>query len=148
MANSNRYVGSAIVVGWGATFGTVISGDVTAFSWTEKTDTVEKTAGSEQVKTYITLQTGVDISMSTYDAGTDLTPGSLFYAGQSGTLWWAPEGTADGKPAYQLPVIVSGDDHTTKFNDITKRDLTFMANGAWTKNYLQSGNVWASGTIN
>lgn len=82
--------------------GTVLSSDYRTFNESEETGLVKASAGSDTFESYLaTLTDGTAKCQLVYQ-----TLGSAVWAavknGTSGTLIWAPEGTASGKPKHTV----------------------------------------------
>lgn len=103
-----RYAGTALYVKFGST---VLTGDHKAFKTSEKADQIDATGGADTYKTWLAGVRDGDCSMNLM--GT--TGGTAIYnavaPGVSGTLEWAPEGTAAGKQKWtcSTAVVVSRD---------------------------------------
>jgi hypothetical protein len=52
--------------------------------------------------------------------------------GASGTLIWAPEGTAAGKPKHQVVAIVKNRSRSMPYDDIVEGKVEFQFSGAVT----------------
>ena len=89
------------------TFGTtVLSTDYRTFNETEEMGLVKASAGSDTFESYITtLKDGTAKAQLVYQS-----LGSAIWSavapGVSGTLTWAPEGTATGKPKHQVTTAI------------------------------------------
>lgn len=94
-------------------------------------DIVEKSAGSDGAKTYITtLKDGTATLEMTYAGGTATNSYlAQFALGTEGTLEWAPQGTATGNPRFRVNAIVIGTNHTSPYNELITYTVDFQFSG-------------------
>ena len=127
MASQHRAVGKD---GYVSFQGVAIAADYRNFDVELTIDTVEKSAGSEGSKSYIsTLKDGTAKLTYAYSgtAGTAYT--SLLRVGQEGTLLWGAEGTSVGKPKGGVKAIVINQTKPMAYNDLITRSVTFQFSG-------------------
>lgn len=110
--------------------GVAISADYRNFDIEMTVDVVEKSAGAEASKSYITtLKDGTAKLTYAYSgtAGTAYT--NLLRVGQQGTLLWGPEGNATGKPKGGVKAIVVSQSKPMTYNDLITRTVAFQFTG-------------------
>ena len=124
-----EYTGTAMYMTFA---GTVISTDFRTFKTSESIDLVDASAGADVAKTYVNALEDGTASLELVDqtGGTAATAmWQLMDKGASGTLIWAPEGTATGKPKHTVVAIVSSRDRNTPYNDLAVLSFEFQFNG-------------------
>ncbi len=132
MSLANRMTGKNLFLQWIGSGGTVtVSGDQTAFSPDLMLDTVDVAAGSDVMHGYIAGLKDWSATLEKWYIGTAGT--AVDYAlreGETGTLIWAPEGTASGKPKWGIAALVSKYSTSFPFNDGAKVTVEFKSNGS------------------
>lgn len=132
MAVTDRMTGKNLVVRWIDTSGTVtLSGDQTVFSPSLEMGMVDLSAGADTVKVYQASLKDFTASFETFYTGTAGTAvQARMIEGNTGTLLWAPEGTAAGKMKWGIPAIVSKYDMSYPFDNGAKITVEFKSQGA------------------
>jgi len=124
-----RYTGKDLVIKWG---GTVISGDQRTFTTSETADTIDSTAGADTRKQWLTGATDGEAS-ATILAGTAGTANyNALEPGNSGTLYWAPEGTAAGKQTKSALALVTSRDSEYPYDGLVVVSPKWKLTGAVT----------------
>ena len=124
-----EYTGKDLVIKWG---GTVISGDQRTFTVSDTAELVDATAGADARKVWLTGPTDGEASASIL-AGTAGTANyNALAPGQSGTLFWAPEGTAAGKQTWTALAVSTGRSMDIPYNDVVVMNPTWKLSGAVT----------------
>lgn len=136
MASSGQYVGSSWYGTWITTGGTfVMSGNQTKFGLERTVDTVEVTAGSDTQKAYLPTVTDNKMSYAYYDAGTAATAGTAIAnalkPNTQGTITFGPQGTATGKPKYQIAAVVTSQKIEYAFDAAALYEVEFLGSGSW-----------------
>lgn len=138
---TNRYTGDGLYVTWK---GQVLSGDYTSMEQSDSIDTVDITAGDERDRAHIATIRDAEITMDIFETviagGTALR--RELYVGNSGTLIWAPEGTATGKPKYSCVATITAISRPIQFDGAVAQSITFQRNGAYLANHEQNGDMW------
>jgi len=103
-------------------------------SWTEEEtiDTVDKTAGADTVKTYLTTQKDGTASIDVLDSTGGTAMWAAVAVGTEGTLEWAPEGTASTKPRHYVNAIVTSRSKPVAYADVVAFTVNFQFSGAVT----------------
>ena len=118
-----EYSGTNLYVIFGST---VLSGDYRRLTTTESMDLVDASAGSDTGTTHVSTLTN---GQATYEAVAQ-TDGTVMWAavanGTSGTLEWAPEGTASGKQKHTVTAIVSSRENNIGYNDVVTLTVNFQ----------------------
>lgn len=112
--------------------GTAIHADFREFSASEEIDLVDASAGADVAKTYLTALEDGTASLTLLDqtGGTAATAmWQLMDKGTSGTLIWAPEGTATGKPKHTVVAIVSSRERKVPYDDVVELTFEFQFSG-------------------
>lgn len=144
MASAGQYVGSSWYGTWTTSGGTfVMSGNQTMFGMERTVDTVEVTAGSDTQKAYLPTVTDNKMSYAYYDAGTAATAGTAIAAqlkpNVQGTITFGPQGTATGKPKYQIAAVVTSQKIEYAFDAAALYEIEFLGSGSWV---LDHGSAW------
>jgi len=144
MASAGQYVGSSWYGTWITSGGTfVLSGNQTMFGTERTVDTVEVTAGSDTQKAYLPTVTDNKFSYAYYDAGTAAAAGTALAAqlkpNTSGTITFGPQGTATGKPKYQIAAVVTSQKIEYAFDAAALFEVEFLGSGSWV---LDHGSAW------
>lgn len=144
MPNANRTVFPNLVLKWN---GADITDDMMNLEWSSQVDLIEKSAGQETRKSYIAGRADDDLTLDFAAVGTAAASGGgtverLIYTGATGTLEWAPYGTAAGQPKYNLPVMVQQVTRPFKHYELGVLKAKLKPNGAWVDNYDVNGDVY------
>jgi len=138
---SNRYTGELLHISFK---GVVLQADFRSVSVTESTDTVDVSAGASRARTYIRTLNAAEITIEYLEQLT--TAGSAIRTALAlnadGTLIYAPEGTAVGKPRYSCIAMVTGVDRTYPYDDIVSVSVNLLRDGAWIAHYEQLASVF------
>lgn len=112
--------------------GVTLSGDFRNFDPSEEIGLVDASAGADTNRTYLTtLKDGkATLEMVAQTGGTALW--AAVAPGSSGTLIWAEEGTATGKPKHSCLAIVMSRSRPVPYEDIDIINVEFQFNGAVT----------------
>lgn len=111
---------------------TVLSSDWRTFTPQEEVGLADASAGNDTNRTYLTtLKDGkASLELVAQAAGTAVW--NALAPGVTGTLEWAPEGTATGKQKHSVPAIVMSRQAEQPFDDLTVYKVDFQFNGAVT----------------
>lgn len=122
---ANEYTGTALYVKFGST---VLSSRYKSWEENVSTNLVETAAGSDTMRTYLST---LDEGATTLEI-LDQTGGTVLWAAvaprTSGTLEWAPEGTASGKPKNVVLALVKSRKRAIVNDDVTKITVEFQHN--------------------
>lgn len=128
----NNVTGKDAVINWIWTGGTVnLATDYRSISVKESVDTAETTAGADTYKTYLATIKSASIDYAGLFPAGGTALNAALAAGNGGTLYYAPEGTASGKMTKSYPAISLGATFETPYADVVAVNVTFQANGAW-----------------
>jgi hypothetical protein len=97
MSSTSRYTGTLLYVSFG---GTAMTGDQRAFQVTESAGEINATAGSDPSEVYLAGFIGREATMDQLGTTDGTTNWNAMPPGASGSLLWAPQGTATGKPKF------------------------------------------------
>lgn len=147
MAAADRFTGSDLKVFWrdAANGTTELTADQRSFTVTRQQETADVTAGADEYRTFKAtvkvFDATLEILMST--SGTAVL--NVIDIGTEGTLFWAPEGTADGNQKWAFPAIVTSQDQTLNFDDAAAVSVSFQSQGS----ILYNGGTatWSGGTV-
>ncbi len=143
MSATSRYTGEDLVVIFRTAAGVeyILSGDQTAFEVTHEVQAADMTAGSDVgVFEKPTLQVnGATLTMKHTALGGTAVWGNIT-AGLEGTLLYAPQGTAAGKPKGGFPAYVKSKPLSVPFNEAVVRTVSFGPQGA--QAFDVDINVW------
>jgi hypothetical protein len=109
--------------------GNVLTGDQRTFTVTETMEVVDASAGADVARTYLTtLEDGsATLELLHQEDGTVLW-GNVD-KGTSGTLIWAPEGTATGKAKHTVTAIVISREQSMPYDDVVALTIEFQFTG-------------------
>ena len=129
-----EYTGGALYLTFGST---VLSAEYRKFTADENIGLKDASAGGDTARTYLTeLTDGKATYEATDQTGTTAIGGSAIWAalakGTSGSLNWAPEGTATGKPRHYVNAIVKSVKRDLVYDDVTKISVEWQYSGAVT----------------
>jgi hypothetical protein len=129
-----EYTGSSLYLTFGTT---VLNAEYRKFSVEESIGLKDASAGGDTARTYLTeLTDGKATYEATDQTGTTTVGGSATWTalakGTSGTLLWAPEGTASGKPKHTVVAIVKNRKRDIVYDDVTKISVEWQFSGAVT----------------
>lgn len=127
-----QYTGTALLVKFK---GTTVSTRYRSFKTKEEIDMPDQSAGTDVNKTYLTALKDGDGKLEVLDvaggtAATDLY--NLCVPGAEGTLEWAPEGTATGKPRHYVNAISKTREKDFPFDDVVQTNIEFKFSGVVT----------------
>lgn len=107
---------------------TVLDTDYRSFSKTEEMGTVDASAGSDVARTYLTtLEDGTASATIVRQSGTLGTVlDAAIAVGTTGTLTWAEEGTAAGKPKHTAWAIVTSIEEGAEYADVIVEDVEWQ----------------------
>ena len=138
---TNRYTADSLHVSYR---GIIITADSRSLSASEAVDTVDSSAGSSNQKSHILTLRGTEFTIEYLE--TLSTVGSALRTamavGNSGTLIYAPEGTAVGRPRYSCIASVVGVERQYPFDDIVTVSANLMKNGNWIAHYELLASVF------
>lgn len=131
---ATEYVGgTALVLQWIYSGGTLsLAADTRSVAWTPSVETIDTTAGSDTVRTYINSFKSASATISMVDQTNAAGTATAFDAGVRGTLIIGPEGTAVGKRKITFPSMSSGGKYTWPYDGIAEISVEFVAVGAYT----------------
>jgi len=134
------YTGKNLYITFG---GTVVSGDQRTLSKNGSVDTVDTTAGADTDKSYELTLRDATFDITILDNGGDGSAvRAALYEGNSGTLIYAPEGTAVGKPKYECYAHVTSFNTSYPYDGEVEFQVSLQKSGAWTYNYEISGSTF------
>ena len=112
--------------------GTEISADYRTFDHDESIDIVDASAGADVARTYLkTLEDGsasmLILRQADGTASTD--PWQVLDKGAEGTLEWAEEGTATGKPKHFVNTIITNRNKAIPYDDLVVMNFDFQFSG-------------------
>lgn len=128
-----EYVGSAMVAQWITSAGTVtLNTDYRSFSYNPSIEVIDATAGADtgrrRIKSFSDGQVTCSHLLQSGTAGT-----AVLYSlvvGTSGTIVYAPAGTASGNWKQTIPCFVVSNTFNSAYNDVTSCDTTWQQDGA------------------
>lgn len=132
---ATEYVaGSTMVLQWIYSGGTIsFAGEQRSVAWTPSVETVDTTAGSDTVRTYISTFKSATASIAFVDQTNAAGTASALDAAVRGTLVIGPEGTATGKRKITFPSMSQGAKYTWPYDGIAEVTCDFIATGAYTE---------------
>lgn len=128
-----RYTGKDLYAEWVYSGGTVeLSADYRTVSTAENIDKVDASAGDDTHKYYLTAlkDSTVSVELLGVTGTTGTTLWGAMVPGTSGTLVWAPQGTASGKPKRSVACFVEKRGDSLKYNDVVAWTFDFQATEA------------------
>ena len=138
---TNRYTAETLYISYR---GVVVDVDFRSMSVTESVDTVDSSAGVSRARTHIQTLNNAEFTIEYLEQLT--TAGSAIRAalrlGADGTLIYAPEGTAVGKPRYSCIATVTGVDRSYPYDEIVSVSANLLRNGNWIAHYEQLNSVF------
>lgn len=131
MAAADRYNGADMLVFFKTATGTAdLSGDFRSLSVTRTQNTWDATAAADGAEvnkpTYKAFSATLDV-FATGTAGTAAF--NVATLGAEGTLEYAPQGTAVGKPKGSFPAIITEQPFSTGFNEGSMTTISFAGQG-------------------
>jgi len=125
-----RYAGTALYVKFGST---VLSGDHRTFEVNETAGEIDASAGNDRRSAYLPGRIDGEANMTLLqsEGGT-----ALFQAvspQSSGTLEWAPEGTASGKPKRQCLAVALDRSENMGYDEVAMLNIRFRLSGDLTE---------------
>lgn len=113
-----KYSGAALHLEFG---GTNISATRRTLDMTHNMETADSTAGADSYRNFVTtvkmIEASAEILSHTHSTGGSAQVAAL-QAGALGTLIWAPEGTATGKPKWGFYAMLSEISPSYPFDDV------------------------------
>jgi len=135
-----HYTGKNLYITFG---GTVVSGDQRTLSKNGSVDTVDTTAGADTDKSYALTLRDATFDITILDNGGDGSAvRAALHEGNSGTLIYAPEGTAAGKPKYECYAHVTSFNTAFPYDGEVEFQVSLQKSGTWTYNYEISGSTF------
>ena len=121
------FTGKSLYLSFG---GTVLQADYRSFEPNFSMGLEDASAGSDAGVTRLTtLKDGsASLTMRSVAGGTALL--AILTEGAAGTLTWAPEGTASGKPSNSVVAVVESLSESLGYNSVTEWSVTFQQNDA------------------
>lgn len=131
---ATEYVGgTAMVLQWIYSGGTInFAAEERSVAWSPSIETIDTTAGSDTVRTYINSFKSATASLSLVDQTNAAGTATALDAGVRGTLIIGPEGTASGKRKITFPCMSSGGKYSWPYDGIAEITVEFVATGAYT----------------
>ena len=111
---------------------TVLSAEFRTFETTENIGTVDQSAGDDAERTYLTTRKDGTGTVELLDQSLGTALWAAVVPGTEGTLEWAPEGTASGKPRHIVNAIVSERSNPIDAEDVVMVRASFQYSGAIT----------------
>jgi hypothetical protein len=124
-----EFTGSALYVKFGST---VLSSRYRNHEETEEIGLVDKSAGSDTARTYLTTLEDGNASLELLAESDGTALWTAVDKGTSGTLEWGEEGTASGNAKHTVLAIVKSRKRTNVYEDVVKLNIEFQYNGAVT----------------
>ena len=126
------FSGSALYLAWVTAGGTTtLHGDFRQFDWTPTLSLIDSTAGADTFREYIGgIGEGGDISVSLVMQAGATALISALARGTAGTLIYAPEGTATGKPKSTIPAISKGPAYSQPYDDVVEFKVSWQQSAA------------------
>lgn len=118
-----EYSGTNMYVKFGSTD---LSGDYRTMTVTEDMALIDASAGSDTGTTYVTTLINGTGTLELVDQAAGTALWAAVVNGTSGTLEWAPEGTASGKPKYTVTAIVQSRERRVAYNDVSILTINFQ----------------------
>lgn len=130
MAASDRISGKDVYVSFA---GTEIHGDYTSVGIREVGESVDVTAGADDVHFYVPIRKDGTIDFEAFFNASTLTVWDAIEPNSTGTLTIAPKGTAAGSPKIECSrAIVNGRDMNAAFDGDVRVTATFQMSAALT----------------
>jgi hypothetical protein len=128
------YAGSALVVTWiQAAATTVLTGDHKSFTYTPSIKFINEAAGPDTSEKYIANRVDGNATFNANMQSGTGSGGTLTFStlaeGNIGTLKWQPEGTASGKPYYQIPALSQGYAMSYPYDNMVEITANWQQNG-------------------
>jgi hypothetical protein len=125
------YLGSACIVSWIQTVGTLIlTPDFRGVKYDPAVEMVEQTAGADTAKSFVTGVFSGKASMQVLQQSGSIGIATALVEGMTGTLKISPEGTAAGKQLLTIPAISDGISMNVPYNAVVEYSLSWTQNGA------------------
>lgn len=107
-----------------------LNGDQQNFSVDISLDKIDASAGSDDFHSYLAGLKDFSATLEKISQGSGGTAtDSKLVEGTTGTLLWAPEGTATGKPKWGIVALVTKYSTVHPFNDVVKDTVEFAPYG-------------------
>jgi predicted secreted protein len=132
MTIANRYTGKDLYVEFICAAGTIaLNGDFRTFTVDREADMVDITAGSETDKSYTSRLKDGTAELEVLDQASIAATGieAAMPEGTSGTLMYAPQGTASTKPKRGFVAFVSSISVDYPYDDVVAYSISFQKSG-------------------
>jgi len=132
MTIANRYTGKNLYAEFICPAGTILlTGDQRSLSVDREADMVDVTAGDETDKSYTSRLKDGTAEVTVLDQGSVLATGleAAMPEGTSGTLLYAPQGTAAGNPKRGFAAIVQSISTEYPYDDVVEYTISFQKSG-------------------
>lgn len=133
MTIANRYTGKDLYAEFICSAGTIaLTGDQRSLTVDRESDTVDVTAGSEADKSYLASLKDGTASIEVLDQGSIGATGleTALPEGTTGTLIYAPQGTASTKPKRGWAAIVKSISVEFPYSDVVVYKIDFQKSGS------------------
>lgn len=134
--------GSALYATFG---GTVISGDQKKMDWESSVSLIDTTAGADVAESHVKGTSSATINIEWLDDALTAAGSATARAlaeGNSGTLIFAPRGTATGNPKYSCVATVDTNGQDMPYDDALLKHASLTRNGDWILNFDTLGSVY------
>ena len=113
--------------------GVDVSSNVKSVDTGQTQDLIEASAANDAYKLHLKGRSDAKFSIEAFWNTTSPSPGSVFYAGVSGTIIFQPRGTATGEPKWDGVLIVESVSSTFNRESAAMKKIDLKLVGAWTK---------------
>jgi hypothetical protein len=125
---ANEMGGSALYLAFG---GTAMHSDFRSYEHNEEVDLIDKSAGADDVKTYlVSLKDGTAAYGGLYLGTVSVLEDMVL--GTEGTLEWAEKGTAAGNPRHYVNAILKSKSVTQPYNGVVEDAAGWQFSGTLT----------------
>jgi len=122
-----RQTGKTMWAQWTSGGTAVVTGDQTDFSVDMTLDKIDASAGADVFHNYLAGLKDFSATLEKISLGVGGTAADvLLKEGNVGTLLWAPEGTATGKPKWGIAALITKYSTTYPFNDTVKTSVEWV----------------------
>lgn len=132
MSIANRYTGKNLYAEFICSAGTIaLTGDQRSLTVDREADLVDITASSESDKSYLVSLKDGTAEVEVLDQGSTATAGfeAAMPEGTTGTLIYAPQGTASGKPKRGFGAIAKSVSVEYPYSDVVVYRISFQKTG-------------------
>lgn len=146
-----HYSGSALYIKWIyasakglAAAGTVEPAtDYRSLTVNRGLKTIDTTAGSDQYEGHIQSHRSANGQITFIaENGSGTAFRKAFYEGAYGTLEWAPEGTATGKPKHSIKCSIEKMDETIPYDNAVEFTINWKGDEAWITDFNTLASVY------